>query len=573
MDNMLKDLTSSFQLHAGVLKDAIRKQAASAGRVAGALWRRDPSIWSADRTVQQEIANRFGWLTSPFTMRRSLERPLKFAERARRDGFANVVLLGMGGSSLAAEVLRSIVGTAPGWPQFRMLDSTNPASVLAAGTEPANTLYLFASKSGTTIEPNSFAAHFRRELERARVPRWADHFVAITDEGTPLADRSRAEGFRETFINPSDIGGRYSALSFFGLVPAALMGQDIGALVDNAAAMLETASSIADPLSNPAVGLGLAIAAAARAGRDKLTLLLPPEWETFGLWVDQQVAESTGKDGIGVVPIADETTGTVAQYGNDRLYVHVTKPGTPLSDPVATLVSRLEASNAPVVTLPVSGPLALGAEFIRWEIATVVAGGLLGINPFNEPDVEQAKDATQVLLRQFKSEGQLPAPAVDSTLEQATLQLSSAARQRLRPGHPEEILTLIEEHDYLALLAYPGPDRELARVLNEFRIAVRDRTRTATTFCYGPRYLHSTGQLHKGGPNTGVFILVTATPSKDLDIPGEKFSFGTLERAQALGDFASLDASNRRVLHVHLPSPDATLLRRVCTRLLSSINP
>ena len=530
------------------------------------MWRREPSAWSASPEVQATIANRLGWLTSPGLMADSLERLRVFADGIKRDGFSDVVLLGMGGSSLAPEVLRAIVGTAPGWPRFRMLDSTDPDAIRAAATTPRQTLYLLASKSGTTIEPNTLAAHFRRTLEDAGIARWADHFVAITDEGTELARRAHTESFRDTFINPSDIGGRYSALSFFGLVPAALMGQDVAALTGWGLAMLSASAEPAD--DNPAVTLGLLLGAAAREGRDKLTLLLPRELEPFGLWVEQLVAESTGKQGAGVVPIAGEAPGVAKHYGVDRVFVEVCGPGVTSR---SRDLDQLEAAGHPTATIDWLEPAALGAEFVRWEIATAIAGALLEINPFDEPNVKQAKDATTALLSTYQSNGSFPRQAPGLTLAGGiTLTASRQARERLSGAGPDALLTLLQPGDYFALLAYIDP-RALAGDLAWFRNAVRDRTRAATMTGVGPRYLHSTGQLHKGGPNTGVFVLITATPRADLDIPGYPFTFGTLELAQALGDFASLDAAGRRALHVHLPAADAVLIRQVADALLGQI--
>ncbi len=531
---------------------------------AAALWRRDTSLWSRDPSIQEKIANRLGWLGSSALMADSIGRLRTFASEVKRDGFAHVVLLGMGGSSLAPEVLRSVIGAAPGWPSLHVLDSTDPAAVRAAATPPERTLYLLASKSGTTIEPNSLAAHFRERLEPA-VPRWADHFVAITDEGTELARRARAEQFRELFINPSDIGGRYSAMSYFGLVPAALMGQDLDALVGWSLAMLSAAESESGVELNPAAALALAIAAAARAGCDKLTLMLPAALEPFGLWVEQLIAESTGKEGAGIVPIAGEALGTPEDYGDDRVFVRLRLRGS---------TDQQETDRAlpgPAVDIECPEPSALGGEFLRWEIATAIVGAMLGINPFDEPNVQQAKDATRTLLDRYKTAGRLPAKAADRTLPGGiSLVLGDAAGTQLG-ADADAILTLIRRGDYFALLAYLGPDEEIARELRGFRNAVRDRTRAATMFGYGPRYLHSTGQLHKGGPNSGVFVLLTADPDEDVPIPGQDFSFGTLEQAQALGDFASLGAAGRRVLHVHLPRPDARLVREVATALLGRL--
>jgi glucose-6-phosphate isomerase len=568
-------LQRSLHVSPGPVSGRFRTDAANAGRAAAAMWRRDPSAWGKAKDVQAIVANRLGWLDSPALMADSLERLGAFADGVKRDGFTDVVLLGMGGSSLAPEVLRSIVGTAPGWPRLHMLDSTDPAAIRAVATPPAHTLYLLASKSGTTIEPNTLAAHFRRTLEEAGIARWSDHFVAITDEGTELARRAQSESFRNTFINPTDIGGRYSALSFFGLVPASLMGQDIAALTGWGVAMLSAAAETtgADPdgagaTSNPAVALGLLLGAAAREGRDKLTLLLPPELEPFGLWVEQLVAESTGKNGVGVVPIAGERTTTASAYGHDRLFVDVSRRGRG-QDAVA---AGLEASGHPTATIEWDELTSLGAEFVRWEVATAIAGALLEINPFDEPNVKQAKDATTTLLNTYQSEGALPEPKPDSTIAGGIkVTASRAARELLSGRSADAILTLISPHDYFALLAYVGPDSDLAGELAAFRTAVRDRTRAATMFGVGPRYLHSTGQLHKGGPNTGVFVLITASPRTDLDIPGYPFTFGTLELAQALGDFASLDAAGRRAVHVHLPSADGRLVSVVADALLKQI--
>ena len=572
-------LQHSLHLSAGPIAARFGADAATAARAAAALWRRETAAWSSAPDVQATIANRLGWLDSPGLMADSLDRLRTFAAGVTRDGFTDVVLLGMGGSSLAPEVLRSVVGTAPGWPRLLMLDSTDPAAIRAAATPPAHTLYLLASKSGTTIEPNALAAHFRHSLEAAGVARWSDHFVAITDEGTELARRARAEEFREIFINPSDIGGRYSALSFFGLVPAALMGQDIAALAGWGLAMLSSAgasagrvldtSAVAD---NPAVGLGLMLGAAARDGRDKLTLLLPAELEPFGLWVEQLVAESTGKNGVGIVPIAGETAASPSRYGNDRLFVDVRRRRADGDATGDSRIGELEAAGHPTATIEWDELPALGAEFVRWEVATAIAGALLQINPFDEPNVRQAKDATTTLLSAYQSQGALPNATPDQTLgDGVTLTASREARRQLAGHEADALLTLLRPGDYFALLAYVSAESDLAGELAAFRNAVRDRTRAATMFGVGPRYLHSTGQLHKGGPNTGVFVLVTASPRADLDIPGYPFTFGTLEQAQALGDFASLDAAGRRALHVHLPAADRRHMRRLASTLLERL--
>jgi glucose-6-phosphate isomerase len=562
-------LKSTFRFSSGHHFD--RADIERAGRAADGLRRRDPATWSSAPEVQAKVANRLGWLAAPELMLQSIDRLTAFAGRVKAEGFSDIVLLGMGGSSLAPEVLRAIGGSAAGYPALHVLDSTDPAAVRAVRVALERTLFILASKSGTTIEPNSLAAYFRGQLESAGVRRWADHFIAITDEETELHQRARAKGFREIFINPSDIGGRYSALSFFGLVPAALMGQDVRSLIGWGLAMLD-AFQEPEVLKNPALVPGLMMAAGARRGRDKLTLVQPVELEPFGLWVEQLVAESTGKSGVGVVPVVGERKEPRRLDASDRLFAMLSTSDPSLKSP-AFLTEFPETA-------------ALGAEFVRWEIATAIAGALLEINPFDEPNVQQAKDATRVLLDRYRSEGKLPAAKPDATTPDGViLTLSQAAQTALanlenpanpanlvNPANPEAFLSLVRPGDYVAILAYVGPDPALLAAFQEFRTAVFERTGVATTFGYGPRYLHSTGQLHKGGPNNGVFIMVTATPADDLPIPGEAFSFGTLESAQALGDFASLDAAGRRALHVHLPVPTDATLQKALTPLLAMVS-
>ena len=405
------------------------------------------------------------------------------------------------------------------------------------------------------------AAHFRARLEAAGVAKWSDHFIAITDEGTGLAKRARDERFREVFINPSDIGGRYSALSFFGMVPAALMGQDIKAIITGATTMIDDALSGSPALTNPAVTLGLAMGAAAKAGRDKLTLVLPDAFEEFGLWVDQLIAESTGKNGVGIIPIAGETVGAAGVYGHDRLFVDARRHAEPLP--------------GPTVRFPWSDPLAIGAEFARWEIATAIAGALLEINPFDQPNVQSAKDATDALLTAYKTRGAFPATPPDASLPSGTqLTVSGRARAALAGRPPAAALQLLAPGDYFAQLAYVSPSSPLLGELTRLRHAVRDGKRVATTLAVGPRYLHSTGQLHKGGPNSGVFLLITvaAADGADVAIPGQPYGFATLERAQALGDFASLDAAGRRAIHAHLPSADPRALGELVDALLGGMS-
>ena len=510
-------------------------------RFADALWTRRLEVWSADRAVQQAIANRLGWLDAAAIVFPQLPRLRAFAESVRDSGVTDIILLGMGGSSLAPEVLRASIGVAPGFPRFRVLDSVDPGAVRAAMARPATSLFVLASKSGSTIEPNSMAAEAERRVREAGVTEPGSRFVAITDEDTALHRRARDQRFREVFINPADIGGRYSALSFFGLAPAALMGIDVHALLASARAMADECR-VEDPRHNPGLALGAVIAAAALTGRDKLTLSLPPRLEPFGLWVEQLVAESTGKQGKGIVPITGEE-GNVepdgATPGDDRL----------------------------IVKVDITDSAELGAEFFRWETATATAGLLLDINPFDEPNVQQAKDATRVLLNTYSAQGWLPVPEPDAAFEGVRMTLTGRARQATEG--PLTLLHLLRRPDYFGLLVYvPSDDEVFSSVLRELRHTVAAKTGCATTLGYGPRYLHSTGQLHKGGPNTGVFIIVTADVSLDLPIPGEPYSFGVLGLAQAIGDFDSLNRTGRRALHLHLPQRDPDLLRRIGERLV-----
>jgi glucose-6-phosphate isomerase/transaldolase/glucose-6-phosphate isomerase len=440
---------------------------------------------------------------------------------------------------------------------------------LEQGLPLAETLFLVASKSGTTLEPRCLAAYFKDRLAAAGVARPERHLVAITDEGTPLHEQALQEGWREVFLNPADVGGRYSALSFFGLVPAALMGIDLPGLLAWGRAMARLCRPTTPLGSNPGVGLGLAMGAAALNGRDKLTLITGPRLRPFGLWIEQLVAESTGKRGVGIVPIAGERLGTPDVYGDDRLFVRLRlHGGDPDEHDRDGKVERLRAAGHPIVTVRLVEPLGVGAEFVRWEIATATAGAILSINPFDEPNVQQAKDATGALLRRFAAEGRLPTPPAQLTADGIHLTFGRAVVDRI--GAVQEagpalraFFGLARPGDYIALLAYLPGDPALEDRLAALRSAIRDRTRLATMLGFGPRYLHSTGQLHKGGPDTGQFVLITADARPDLPIPGEPYSFGVLELAQALGDFESLERAGRRVLRLHLPDPGAPSVERV----------
>jgi RpiB/LacA/LacB family sugar-phosphate isomerase len=495
------------------------------------LWAEDARLWSDAPAVQATIANRLGWLGAPVTMRAHVADLKIFAAAARADGITDVVLLGMGGSSLAPEVLQAVFGSAPGHPALAVLDSTDPGAIreTVARLTPARTLFLVSSKSGTTTEVSTLYRFFRAEMER-ETPRAGAHFVAITDPGTPLERLANEAGFRRTFLNDPRIGGRFSALSFFGLVPAALIGVDLPRLLDRAAAMARRSGPDVAARENPGLGLGATLGGWAQAGRDKVTLLVSPGVRAVGAWLEQLLTESTGKGGKGLVVINDEPPGPRAVYGADRVFVTMSLGRDATLDATA---GALEAAGHPVVRLTLDDAYDIGGEFFRWEVATAAAGVILGLNPFDEPNVAQAKEATNTALARFLETGRLPEWPADSPDDLARV-LGEA-----RPG------------DYVALLAYLTPRRKTTAALQDLRTMLRDRRRLATMVGYGPRYLHSTGQLHKGGPPTPILVIFTTT-HEDLPIPGKRHGFATLEMAQALGDLATLRAAQRRVLWIPL---------------------
>ncbi len=516
--------------------DSVRKVADDLGQrqVVARIWRRDHTVWKPD---PRETADRLGWLTVTDEMRPQVA-PLKaLGEEIREAGYRHVVLLGMGGSSLGPEVLRQTFGSAQGYPQMSVLDSVVPdwVSAVTSAIDPARTLFLFASKSGGTVEPNALYRHFRALVEQAVGQREAgQRFIAITDPGTSLERLGREQGFRRVFLNPPDIGGRYSVLSLFGLVPAALMGIDIEKLLDRADLMRDACGPEVPAEQAPGAWLGAVMASLAQAGRDKLTIVTSPGIASFGLWLEQLIAESTGKDGKGIVPVAGEPLAPPGAYGDDRAFVYLRLNS---DDNKATdqAISALEARGQPVVRLELRDRYDLGAEFYRWEFATAVAGAIMGIHPFDQPDVQATKEQTDRVLSEYLRSGGLPEVRSGQSLRQL---LDSA-----RPG------------DYLAIMAYLRPTPEVEAALADLRRRVMERHRLATTLGYGPRFLHSTGQLHKGGRNSGLFLQIVAEQSTQVPIPGEGYTLNVLTDAQALGDLRALQALGRRVARVRL-GPD-----------------
>jgi len=514
--------------------------------IVGRIWRKDHTVWKPD---PGEITDRLGWLTITDLMRGQVATLQSFANEVREAGFRHVVLVGMGGSSLGPEVLRQTFGSEAGYPELIVLDSTVPARVktIAETINPARTLFLVSSKSGTTVEPNTLFQYFRSLVASALGEEEPGYnFVAITDSGTPLVKLATEQKFRRSFINPPDIGGRYSVLSFFGLVPAALMGIDVAKILDRAERMRKKCTEAKSISENPGAKLGAVMGTLASSGLDKLTLFTSPSIGSFGLWVEQLVAESTGKDGKGIVPVTGEPFVEPVRYGDDRLFVclRVSQDDNSVID---TVIDKLRASGQPLVVLGMEDKHELGAEFFRWESATAVAGAILGIHPFDQPNVQAAKQATETMLQEYIRTEELPQTYVTASLA--------------------ELLPKARSGDYLAVLAYIQQTPAMDGVMTEFRRTIVEKHTMATTLGYGPRYLHSTGQLHKGGPNTGLFLLITADHEGDVPIPGRPYSFGVLADAQALGDLRALQSLGRRVTRVHASRDDADAISRLISEL------
>jgi glucose-6-phosphate isomerase len=505
------------------LCEGVRERVALAAteRVAERLREADATLWGPEGTP--DVGNRLGWLTIAERTLGDLGRVEALAAEVRAEGLADVVLLGMGGSSLAPEVLRRSFPPHAGQPRLHVLDSTDAAAIRALqdAIEPARTLFIVSSKSGGTIEPLSLFAHFFSLVGEGR------NFVAITDPGSGLAELAREHGFRQTFLGDPNIGGRYSALSPFGIVPGALMGVDVRTLLTGAGAAWDTGLLVAGEGASPASGgvtavwLGAALSALARAGRDKLTFLIAPSLPGLGLWLEQLVAESTGKHGTGILPVAEEPLGDPGVYGEDRVFAYLPDVGAADAE-LDARVRRLADAGHPLITIPTAGPGDLGRVFLLAELAVAVAGWGLEINPFDQPNVQQAKDATKRVLADYEASGTLP-------------EIPDASEPALR-----SLLLEAAPPEYVAIMAYAKPSDELDAAAAELRVAIRGATRATTTFGYGPRFLHSTGQFHKGGPRTGRFLQLIHDGPADVAIPQASYTFTTLKHAQAIGDLQTL---------------------------------
>jgi transaldolase/glucose-6-phosphate isomerase len=522
------------------------------------LWGHDARLWTG-----QDEANWLGWLTITDDQLAHLGELESFSKEVKRAGFEKILLLGMGGSSLCPEVLKHTFGQQDGFPELLVLDSTDPTQVRRFRTQidPRKTLFIVSSKSGSTLEPNIFKQYFFDEAQKELgVEAAGKHFVAVTDPGSKMEKIARDDGFRRIFSGVKSIGGRYSALSNFGMAPAAASGIDLKTFLDRTQEMVHATSACVPLDKNPGVTLGLILGVAARSGRDKVTIVTSPSIWSLGAWLEQLLAESTGKEGRGLIPVNEEALGSPESYGQDRMFIYIRDKKEPDTEQ-DRLVDALRNARHPLVVIDFSDKYQLGQEFFRWEIATAVAGSVIGINAFNQPDVEASKIATKALTSDYEKTGSLPGEtpvAEDHGLKLFTDERNATAL-RQASGNEGTVAALLKAHlrrfaagDYAAFLAYVEMSAAHKAVLQGIRNTVRDRLKVATVLGFGPRFLHSTGQAYKGGPNSGVFLQISADDANDLPVPGQKYTFGVVKAAQARGDFAVLAQRGRRALRIHL---------------------
>jgi transaldolase/glucose-6-phosphate isomerase len=518
------------------------------------LWAKDASLWAGGNEAKW-----LGWLAAAEGERVELAALETFQAEIKSAHFTHILLLGMGGSSLGPEVLGEVFGRQPGFPELLVLDSTDPAQIarFEAECDPAHTLYIVASKSGTTLEPDILEAYFFAAAVKAvGADAAGSHFVAITDPGSKLEARAKDQRFRRIFLGDPEIGGRYSVLSNFGMVPAAAVGLDVRDVLARTQVMTRACAASAPPSANPGVQLGLALGCAALAGRDKLTLVASPALADVGAWLEQLVAESTGKNGKGIIPLAGEPLAGPKAYGDDRVFAHLALKGEADAEVEAGL-KALEAAGHPVIRIELAERDNLGQEFVRWEVATAIAGAVIGIDPFDQPDVEASKIKTRALTEAYEQTGALAAET--PILEDAGVRLFADGANAKTLAGAKTIEAALVAHferagagDYIGLLAYIDRDPAHEAALTHIRALLRDRRRTATAVGFGPRFLHSTGQAYKGGPASGVFLQIGGTAARDLAVPGRKYSFGVVEAAQALGDLQVLEERGRRALRIDL---------------------
>lgn len=535
------------------------------------IWDLDHTVWKDD---PEEISNRLGWLKIPNVMKDAVSEISRFVDEIRNEGFTNVLLLGMGGSSLAPEVFSKIFGANTDYPNLSVLDSTDPGAVssFAEQLDPAKTLYITSTKSGSTVETISFMKFFYNQTQQSVGKENAGrHFIAITDPGSGLESTAKELRFRKTFLNDPDIGGRYSALSYFGLVPAALVGVDIMKLLNRAEDMtaLCRKNQVAE---NPGAWLGAAIGLLAKSGKDKLTFVASPQISPFGAWIEQLIAESTGKEGKGILPVDGEELLGAEFYDDDRLFIYLRLKD---DDTFDQGIAGLSAAGHPVVQLDLEDLYDIGSEFFRWEMATAVSGSILEINPFDQPNVESAKTKAKQMVNSYKKEGKLP--EVEVAFEENGIKVYSQNPARnisdLLDGFLSQVHFNNDKRSYVALQAYLHPTQETDSALQKIRAKIQKKYKLAVTVGFGPRFLHSTGQLHKGDAGNGLFIQLTADSANDLAIPdapgsdNSSISFGILKMAQALGDRQALLDAGRKVIRFHLREEVSSSLEEIMKSL------
>lgn len=500
------------------------------GDFVGRIWRRDHTVWSSEA---EEVIHGVEWLNAIDKMS-GLSADLKdFAKNIVEDGFDQVVILGMGGSSLGAETIHKTFGSKTGFADLSVLDSTIPESIksMSSKLDIGKTLFVVSSKSGTTLEPMLFYEFFKNQLSICDNQIQGSNFIAITDHESPLAKLAVKDQFRKIFLNPADVCGRYSVLTYFGLVPAALVGVDMEQILNRAADMYKKCGEVDSIQNNPGAMLGAFFIGMHGEGRDKLTLLTSPAIDSFGFWAEQLVAESTGKDGTGIVPIVGEPLIDLENYGSDRFFVYLRLEDDD-NQYLDEVVSRIQSKGLPIIKLSMADKYDIGAEFYRWEFATALASGMMGVNAFNQPNVQRSKEEIVSVLNEYLTSGKSPELGAEGSF-QSLMQMSSGG-------------------EYLAIMVYLEQTPELDRTLGEFRKNITDKYGIATTVGYGPRFLHSTGQLHKGGPESGLYLQLVSQSSQDVDIPGRGYGFGTVAQSQSLGDFRHLRSLGRHAVRVEV---------------------
>ena len=540
------------------------------------FWQKDATLWTDNAEAQQSIRSFMGWLDSPQVLSEAVGEITQFVQEVKQAGFERVVVMGMGGSTMAPIVFDRSFKQAEGGLPLSILDTTDPGTVaeLEAGLDVAHTLFIVSSKSGTTAEPLAFGDYFYDKVKQVKGDKAGENFVAITDPGSKFVTQATKEGYRHIFLNFPEVGGRFSALTYFGLVPAACYGIDIAALLDGAVGMMRDCGAAGPVADNPGLHLGAALGVLARQGRDKLTLITPARLESLGLWLEQLMAESTGKEGKGILPVAGEPLGTPAEYGPDRVFVYVGYDDFEDQESLGKLAA-LEQAGHPVIVIRLAEPMDLGREFYRWEIAVAVVGIVLRINPFDQPNVQESKLATDRVMKVVTEEGHAPALGTPAANDDGVQYYADVTGKNgfapTAAGVLRAFFGQARASDFLDVQAYLHETPELNGELAEFRKLVQDALRIATTAGYGPRFLHSTGQYHKGGPNTGLFVQLTADHAQDLPLPGRSYTFGTFENAQAQGDLETLRHYGRRTLHLHLGSDVEAAMQHILAALREAL--